>query len=83
MRIPLAALALILKENVPKFEYKVKTVYEDFGAGLLWDNIIVYDDTLKMDYQLLYRKEMEILEFGTPEEQCRTIQDIISKLENK
>ena len=84
MRIPLHVAAEILEANTSwQFSFEVEEVYEDYGANMLWDNIIVYDNIGDWSWQVLYRSQMDIFEYGTSEQQWKLLEELIADFKKR
>ena len=86
MKLSLQTVAQILNDNTPEHvSFSVEHVYEDFGAGLMWDNIIVHDNVEgnNWTWQLLYRNQMEIFEYGSKQDQWKLLDELIAKLNRR
>ena len=57
MKFSLRTIADIITDNTPshKMAY-VSHIYEDYGAGLMWDTVVVKNIETNESYQALYPK---------------------------
>lgn len=62
MKISMMALVELIKWNCPFVtDVRIEGTWEDYGAGMWWDTIIVYGKTSFGSYQALCPRDHKIL----------------------
>lgn len=57
MKYSLDTVAHIINDNIPSYKKAaIRRVYRDFGAGIMWDTIVVENIETGDSYQALYPK---------------------------